>query len=166
TVPASGKMDVPLGLRSELAAAVASYGFVVTASAPGGVQDSVQGTLTVQGTADIGQPASTTALGVSVTLVPTQATAGQGTTVTYGVQVTNAGNTTDTYTLSASLPSGVSGVFDQTTIQVPPGLSNFRQVNLHLTPAPGTSAGSPPFTVTATSTTSPSVHGMATGTLM
>jgi len=136
-------MTVPLALRSELAAAVGSYAFVVTASAPGGVLGSVQGTLTLQGTANIGQPTSTTALGVSIALVPTQGTAGQGTTAAFGVQVTNAGNTTDTYTLSATLPAGVSGVFDQTSVQVPPGLSNFRQVNLHLTPSPGTSPGSP-----------------------
>src|SRR5262249_25621598 len=73
--------------------------------------------------------------------------------------------TTDTYTLSATLPAGVSGVFDQTSVQVPPGLSNFRQVNLHLTPAPGTSPGSPGFTVRAVSTTNPAVQSVATGTL-
>ncbi len=165
TVPASGQVSVPLGLRSELGAAAGSYGFVVTASAPGGAQGSVEGTLTLQGTANIGQPVSTTARGVSVALVPAQGTAGQDTTATFGVQITNAGNTTDSYNLSASLPPGVSSVFDQTSVQVPPGLSNFRQVNLHLTPSPGTAPGSQAFTVTAVSATDSGVQGQASGTL-
>src|SRR5262249_38216246 len=42
---------------------------------------------------------------------------------------------------------------------------NFRQVNLHLTPAPGTSPGSPGFTVRAVSTTNPAVQSLASGTL-
>jgi len=48
---------------------------------------------------------------------------------------------------------------------VPPGLSNFRQILLHLTPAQGTPPGPINFTVTATSQTSAAVQGQATGTL-
>ena len=71
--------------------------------------------------------------GVVVSLSPTQASAGQGTPANYVVQVTNTGSADDTFTLTATgLPSGVAATFGQTTIDVPPGASNFRDVTSDL----------------------------------
>src|SRR5205823_5716703 len=46
--------------------------------------------------------------------------------------------------------------FAQSSITVPPGADNFREVRFTLTPAVGTPAGSAPFTVSAVSTSSTS----------
>ena len=82
------------------------------------------------------------------------------------VIVTNVGNATDTYNLAATgLPAGIQASFSPTTMTVPPGQSNFRDVTVMLTPAPGTSAADYPFTVTAVSTTSSSATAMAQGTI-
>ena len=50
------------------------------------------------------------------------------------------------------MPSGVTASFGETTIDVPPGVSNFRDVPLNLAALKATTPGSYPFTVTATST--------------
>ena len=101
-----------------------------------------------------------------MSLSPSSATAGQGTPAIYTVTVTNVGNATDTYNLAATgLPAGIKASFSPATITVPPGQSNFRDVTLTLTPAPGTAAADYPFTVTAVSTASSSATAMTEGTL-
>ena len=139
---------------------------MVTATS-GGASGSVQGTMILAGTGSIGPLSSTNALGASVLLTPTQQTGGQGTPATpFTVQVTgNAGNVADTYTLSATTPGGVTANFDQSSLAIQPGLSNFQQTLLHLTAAPGTPAGPLNFTVTATSQTNPQVVTTASGIL-
>jgi uncharacterized protein (TIGR03437 family) len=165
-VPASGQTAVTLVLQSALADTQSTYGFTVTAT-NGGTTGSVQATLILSGTPSIGTPGSTNAYGVVETLTPSSATVGQGDTVNYTVQLTNAGNVTDTYTLGVTgLPSGIAARFDTPAPQVPPGLSNFRQTTLHLTAAPGTAAGSYNFTVTATSQASGSVSAQASATVI
>ena len=80
--------------------------------------------------------------------------------------VSNAGSVGDTYSLTtAGLPSDVTASLGETTIDVPPGVSNFRDVSLTVIVAQGTSPGSYPFTVTATSTTDPTVTSTTNGTL-
>lgn len=135
-------------------------GFRITATTAGGVADSVEGERTVSPVVALASRA------VHLTLNPTPATAGQGTPATFTVRVTNVGDATDTYTLSAaSLPADVSVSFSQTTVTVPAGLGNFRDVTLTLTPQPGATAGRVPFTVTARSTADSSVAAAAAGTL-
>ncbi len=163
-IPAGGQTTVTLDLRSALADAAGSYGFVITAAA-GGTSGSVQGTLVLQGTGSIGAQVSTNALGVTTQLTPASATGGQGTPVEYVLRVTNAGNTPDTYNLSAALPAGVSGSFAQNSVQVPPGLGNFREVRLTLTAQQGSAPGPRNFTVTAASQTNNSVTAQSAGTL-
>jgi Transglutaminase-like superfamily/LVIVD repeat len=180
TVPAGGSVNVPLGLRSTLAdigltnspvnlglglpGFLGKYDFTVTATSAG-VSGSVQGTMILSGTGSIGTPGPTNTIGVLTTLTPTQVTGGQGTAATYTVQLTNAGNVADTYALTIATPAGVTATFDQTTLQVPPGLSNFRQTQVHITAAQGTPVGAKNFTVTATSQANPQIQGPATGTL-
>jgi uncharacterized membrane protein len=109
--------------------------------------------------------------GVVAALTPSQATAGQGTSVQYVIKVTNTGSADDQYTLQVTgLPSGVSYTFDQNyqsngDIDVPPGISNCRAVTLTLTAAPGTTPESYPFTVTASSQNDAPETGTADGTL-
>lgn len=164
SIPAGGQTTVTLNLRSALADAAGSYGFVINAAA-GGVSGSVQGTLVLQGSGSTGSQISTNALGVSTVLTPASATAGQATPVDYVLRVVNAGNTTDTYNLTAALPAGVTGTFAQNAVQVPPGLTNFREVRLTLIAQQGSAPGARNFTVTATSQANSSVTSQSAGTL-
>jgi hypothetical protein len=63
------------------------------------------------------------------------------------------------------LPQGVTANLGQMSIDVPPGASNFRDVPLNLSVAKGTTPGSYPFTVTATSSGDSTVTSTANGTL-
>ena len=74
-----------------------------------------------------------------------------GTAAAFVVHLTNTGSADDTFALTFSLPNGVTGTLGQTSVEVPPGVSNFRYVTLTLTPQVGATAGSDSFTVTATS---------------
>jgi uncharacterized protein (TIGR03437 family) len=164
TVPATGSMTIPLNLRSTIADIAGSYSFMVMATS-GSTSGSVEGTMILAGTGSIGAVGSSNNLGVAVALTPTQATGGQGTPVTFTVQLTNVGNVADTYTLSATTPAGVTATLAQSSIAVPPELSNFRQVLVTVTAAQGTPVGPQNFTITATSQANPQILGAATGTL-
>jgi uncharacterized repeat protein (TIGR01451 family) len=164
----NSSVDVKLQLTSNASAVLGSYGFTVITIAdatglPLGAKDTAQGTLTLAGQPVI-QP-YLQAHGVVATLTPAQATAGQGTSATYTVRLINTGSADDTFSLAATLPAGVTGTFAQDTVDVPPGVSNFRDVTLTLTPQAGTTAAADSFSVMATSTTDPSVTATTSGTL-
>jgi uncharacterized membrane protein len=162
SVAAGGTADVPLVLTSDAFVQVGDYGFTVTAGGDNGASASVSGDLVLQGRA---APPDAQSHGVVVTLIPTQASAGQGTLARYEVRLTNTGSTDDSFTLSTTgIPAGLSAGFGQTTVDVPPGASNFRDVALTLTPKPGTALGADPFTVVATSTSKPAITAAAGGT--
>jgi uncharacterized membrane protein len=170
-IEGNGSTDVTLQIAPTVTAELGDYGFQVTASygfvdptfANSG-SDTVQGTLTVAG-----QPAARPYLeahGVVASLTPAQASAGQGTSATYTVQLINTGSADDTFTLAVQgLPTGVTAAFAQSSVDVPPGVSNFRDVTLTLTSAAGTPPGDISFQVVATSTAVATVIGTATGTL-
>ena len=160
-VATAGRTDVTLRLSPAAFAVLADYGFVVVASAPTGASGTVEGTLAVAGPAILPDPQSH---GVVAVITPAQVTAGQGTAGVFVVRVTNAGSATTTFQLSAlGLPPGVTAAFAQSSVTVPPGAGNFREVRFTLTPAVGTAAGTIPFTIRATSATS---TGQAAGTLV
>jgi uncharacterized membrane protein len=160
TVPAGQTVTTPLDVSIPLTAAAVTNGFEVLATTTSGVSDSVEGELTV---AD--QVALQTRV-VSLAISPTQATAGEGTSATYQLSVTNVGSVDDTYSLiTHGLAAGVTATLGQNTVDVPPGASNFRDVPLTLAVAPGTTPGSYSFTVTATSTSDPTVASTTNGTL-
>jgi uncharacterized membrane protein len=159
-VPAGQTVTVPLQVSVPAGAIPCTQVFEVQAQTAAGAQDAVEGQLTVA--AEVALPS----LAVHLALTPPTVTAGQGTSAVYTVAVTNVGEATDTYNLAVTgLPPGITASFSPATITVPPGASNFRDVTLILTPAPGTAAGSDPFTVTATSQTRSSVQSSAPGTL-
>ncbi|HEV3344414.1 MAG TPA: DUF4214 domain-containing protein [Pirellulales bacterium] len=158
-VPAGKTVDVPLTISVPVGALQGTQAFLVSAQTLEGASDSVEGQLTV--TANV----VTSSLAVNLSLTPTQAVAGQTNPAVYRLTVTNTGDTTDTYNLSAALPPGFTGTFSQRTITVPPGLSNFRDIQLSVTPPAGAAAQSYPFSVTATSTTDGTVSSQASGTV-
>jgi len=166
TLAAGASTDVLLHVASNPTTAPGSYPFTVTAydTSGSGVRGTAQATLVMAGPPVL-QP-QPDAHGIVVSLTPTQAIAGQGTTAHYVVQLTNTGSTDDTFTLTATgLPPSVAATFGQTTIDVPPGASNFRDVTLTLTANQGTTPGGYPFTVSAASTSDPSVTNTTNGTL-
>ncbi len=118
TVGPNGSADVPLVLTSDSFAALSDYGFTVAANGDDGAIAAVSGDLALQGQPAVPDPNSH---GIVATLTPTQATAGQGTSARYVVQLTNTGSADDTFSLGAlGLPTGVAAEFGQPTIDVPP----------------------------------------------
>ena len=88
------------------------------------------------------------AYGVAATLTPTQATAGQGTSAQFTLQITNTGSADDSFSYQVNgLSSGISFNVDQNSLDLPPGASNFRDLPLTLTVQAGTAPGPYPFTV-------------------
>jgi uncharacterized membrane protein/transglutaminase-like putative cysteine protease len=163
TVPAGGSIDTPLTLTSDSFTPDGDNAFTVVAEASTGFTGAVMGTLTLAGTLAAIDPQSH---GVVAALNPVSATAGQGTSARFTVRLTNTGSTTESFTLSISgLPGNVAADFSQTSISVPPGAGNFREVTLILTPALGATVGNDLFAVSAASSSS-SAAGSATGTLV
>jgi uncharacterized repeat protein (TIGR01451 family) len=163
TVPAGGQQTVLLSITSDPFAALVSNAFVVTATA-GGTSGSVMGTLVLAGQAVL-PPSKPDARGVVATITPVQTTAGQSNPAVYTVTLTNTGSVTDVYSLAGLFPTGFTGTFSQASVTVPPGVSNFRNVQLTLTPSAGAAARSYPFTVTVTSTSDATVQSQANGTI-
>ncbi|MEW5800648.1 MAG: hypothetical protein AB1847_00955 [bacterium] len=147
TVPASGRIELALAIISKAFAPEGEYGFVINASAPTGARASVYGDLTLQGLPAIRYDSH----GIVLGLDPDRAWAGQGTQAGFSVRLTNTGNVTESFALAGAFPAGFSYSFGQTTVEVPPGLDNYREVSLSLTPAADTGAGDYAFTVTASS---------------
>ncbi len=163
TIPANGSANVPLTLTSNSAAVPGDEGFTVLASGVNGASASVLGDLILQG-----QPVApdTQSHGVVVTVVSSQGVAGPGTTASYVIQVTNTGSAEDEFTLATSgLPASIAASLGQTTVEVPPGVSNFRDVTLTLEPGQGTGAADYPFTISVGSTTNSTASDSATETL-
>ncbi|SIO57707.1 LVIVD repeat-containing protein [Singulisphaera sp. GP187] len=161
-VPAGGTLNVPFTLTSEALAALGAYGFAVTASAPTGATGSVQGSLTLAGAPVL---PDTNAHGVVVTLIPTQATAGQGTGANYVVRVTNTGSVRENFALTVNGPGGIVSLFGRDTVDVAPGAGNFQEIPLTLSALVGTMPGLYDFTVNARATSSSGVTGSVAGTL-
>ena len=162
-VAAGATTHVSLTLTADANAALGADSFVVTADSAGGISDSATGSLTLSGAPPV---ADSESHGVVVALAPATATAGIGTSARYVVQLTNTGSTADTFTLSATgLPASIAAAWSETTITIPPGTSNFRDVTLLLAPAAGTAAGAYHFSIVAQSTSRAGLSSSAAGTL-
>jgi len=164
TVTSGSSEIVPLILSPDINASETEYTFTVLATPVGQTSDfagSVRGSLVVSG--DAIRPDGI-AHGIVVQLIPTTATAGQAVPAQFRVRLTNTGLAKEFYALSANAP-GLNGTFGNTFVEVPPGVSNFRETTLELTPAVGVVSGSRPFTVTAVSTLDPDVNASADGTV-
>jgi uncharacterized membrane protein len=155
TVAAGGQATVPLTLLTPATAAPSTYAFAITAAA-GGVQGSAQSQFVLSGSGAIDPPVvNNNTLGVDVVLSPAQATVGRGDSTVFAIQVSNAGGVTDTYTVSAVVPSGITVTLDRASVQVQPGAT--QQVNLRVSAPVNAAPGLMSVVVRATSTTKSSI---------
>lgn len=161
-VPARSTLVVPLQLTTDLFTAANLYGYSVTLTT-GGVQSAALGTLNVAG-APLQTP-ELRAHGVVAELIPTQATVGRGTSAAFVVRLTNSGSVTERFALAANVPAGISATFEQMTVEIPPGASNFRDITLILTPQTGTALGDLAFDVVASSLSESNVSDTAAGVI-
>jgi uncharacterized membrane protein len=161
TAPPGGTQQVALTLRSEALAALGEYGFAVTARATG-IEASVLGTLVLAGEPVLpdGEVRS-----VVASLIPAQATAGQGTAARFTLRVTNVGTLDDRYAIAVSAPAGFAVTAVPSALDVPVGIGNFRDVQVAVVPPPGTPAGDVAISARATSTADATVFGEAPGTV-
>ena len=148
TVAAKGTTSIPFTITTGAYDPPSELGFTITAAANNGASGSVGGTLVLEGEPLV-PVADPEAHGVVVQILPSSAVAGQGTAANYVVRVINTGSAAETFTLSTTLPPGVSGALGQSTVEIQPGASNFRDTPLRLTPRPGSSPGATTFSVTA-----------------
>jgi transglutaminase-like putative cysteine protease/uncharacterized membrane protein len=162
-VAANGSATVSLVLSPGAAAILGDYGFSITAVGDNGAIGSVQADLVLQGLPVQPDPQSH---GIVVSITPTQATAGQGTSARYTVRLTNTGSASEAFHFTISgLPSGVTPTFSESELMVPPGASNYRDVTLILTAEAGTNPGASIFSVTATSDADSTISSSASASL-
>lgn len=160
-VPANGSVQVPLRIATDVFAQLGDQGFTVIAT-NGSQQGAVQGNLSFIGPARTVDPESH---GVVAAIAPNLVTTGQGLPGTFTVRLTNTGSATDTFNLAATLPPGFTMSFEKTSVVIPPGASNFREITVQVTPPVGTIAAVYPFTVQATSAALPAISGSANANL-
>ena len=169
SVAAGQTVDVPVVITSDPFAVTTEFGFVITASST--ISGSVEGRLVLSGEPIVPE-AAPVAHGAVLTLDRNQATVGQATSTTFTARLTNTGSSRDTFALSLSdLPAEFQAAFlhngvSVSELDVPPGANGFREVQISLTPPPGTSAADYPFTVTATSTSNAEVVANESGLLI
>jgi uncharacterized membrane protein len=162
-VPPNSFESVSLFLQSDPFAPASRNDFVVTATT-GGVRGSVHGTLRLAGQFLV--PADPQSHGVVVSLTPATAAAGQGTAANYIVRVTNTGSASDTFTVAVNnLPGDFVVIHTPTVADLPPGASNFRDIQLTIIAPVGAVTTNYPFTVTASSDTHIDTSGEAFGSL-
>ena len=150
SVPAGGRVVVPLVLNPGAFVPQAGYDFVVEARA-GTTRGSVGGRLVIQGDAEL-PIASPEAFGVVIQSLTQGAAVGQGMPGLFTARVTNTGSAADTFKLAVEgLPSGFSVEFLADLITLAPGASQFRDVPFRIIAPLDTPAGDYDFVVRATS---------------
>lgn len=138
--------NVTVVLTPDTGAALGDRSFRIEAASGGEPLDAAGGLLSV-----VGQPpAVTVAHGLVVSLDPVSAAAGPGTAAHVTVRVTNTGNVTEQCDLAVQLPEGISPG-GPLSLDVPPGLENYREAELVLRPERGLAPGPKSYTVTAVS---------------
>lgn len=163
-VPANGAAPAMLRLTSDPFAALAEHGFVVHATVDG-VTTSVQGSLVLAGAPVLPDP-QRHARGVVLEVIPTTATAGQGTAASYTARVTNTGSAADSFVVFISgLPAEFATTVGTGVFEVQPGASNYFDIPLTIVPPPGTAAGDYPFLVTVSSLTDATITSVAEANL-
>ncbi len=161
-VGANTTLTTPLEIAVPPGSPEETRSFGVAVSTSGGGIDAAQGELVITGQAAVPLDARA----VDLALDPTHAAVGHGgAAATYTLTVTNAGDVTDTYTLSGNFPAGISTRFTPDTITVAPGLDNARQLTLTLTPDAAAAAQDYAFSITARSAADQAVSDTAAGSL-
>jgi hypothetical protein len=132
--------------------------FKIVATANASLQGMIQGTLVLQGVPV--QPDGQ-AHGVAVSIRALNSQAGQGNDAAYIVRLTNTGSVAESFVLSSVLPFGFSGVFEKTSMMIPPGIGNYHEISLIISTPVGTPTGQYPFSVIASSTTSKATNSIS-----
>jgi Ca2+-binding RTX toxin-like protein len=137
TIPAGNPQALSLTLRTDPLAPLGEHGFAVKASALG-IDAAVLGSVVLAG-----EPVlpNGDVRGVVASLTPGQATAGQGTPAIFTLRVTNVGSVEDTYSISVTAPDGFTTSATPSSVTVPVGVGNFTEVQIAVTPPPGTPVG-------------------------
>ena len=161
TVAGNDSLERTFSLRSHASAAAGTYDFDLIATFASGISGRVSGSLVLEGI----PVTDSIAQGIAVSLRPTEARAGQGNPAVFTVRLTNTGNAVEAINLSADLPSGFQAEFDLPAVEVPPGMDQYRETGLRITPEPGTAQGSYGFTVSAALASSDQVNDTAAGTV-
>jgi large repetitive protein len=155
-LPAHGTGTFPLTVRSHAGAANREHAFTISAESITAPSDTIGGQLVLVGPA-------TTAIathGLVISLEPIEAVAGRGTPASIKARITNTGNTAERCELVVQAPEGV-GFGGAPALEVPPGVENYREVEIVLETALGARPGTNPFAVTVSSAfTEASVSGI------
>lgn len=169
TVPAGQTVTTPLTVNTSTNTLTTARAFAVTATTATGGISTAPGELQITNVGTgTGTPPPTIQLpgqAVDITLIPTIATAGLGTAATFTARVINLGDQTTTFNLAGAFPTGFSAKLAETSVTLLPGISNYRDVTLTVTPPPGTNPADYPFTVTATAAGAPAITDQAAGTV-
>lgn len=161
SVPAHGQTQLALTLLSEAAAAEGDYSVVVRAVAAG-MEDSVGGGLQLLGPAR--QPDGRLSA-LHLELQPVRGIAGPGSSAEMTVRATQVGNVGDRFQFSIEAPPGVHAVLEPAEATVLPGVDNFRDLGLRLTPDTPTAPGLRSFLVRSVSLDHPDVSATVVGEL-
>jgi large repetitive protein len=154
TVGPGATVDVPLAITTDADAATGSDPFTITAGdSSTGASGTAQGMLTLAGSPFLPTVSNPNAYGVVASISPAEQTAGPGTSANYVLQITNTGSTNEDFVPQVNgLPKGVSATFGETSVSVPPGVNNFRDVTLTLNVAASTPADLYSFSVAIAAT--------------
>ncbi len=147
-VPAGGAITTPLKVTASEHSKVGEVLFSVIARTDTGGIDYAEARLTITDVET--PPVAVDSHGVDIRIPEPLQVAGQGTAANYQARVTNLGDTAGIFTLSVSAPNGFSAVLSETEVELLPGLSNYREVTLTITPPNNASTGNRTFSVTAT----------------
>ena len=154
-VPAGQSVTTPLAVTVPASATAGTRIFLVSVTSTDGATDSTEGQLSVSPTVAIANEA------VNLQISPARKTVGQGTSATFDLLVTNAGDVASTYSLAGVFPVNINAAFSTPSITVAPGAGNARQVVLTFSASNPTAPGSFPFSVSAVSTTDPNANSTA-----
>jgi uncharacterized membrane protein/PKD repeat protein len=153
TVTSGETLLIPLEIKTSIATAPGIIPFYVVAAGDQGTNDQAAGGLEVA----VNPLLLAAGNGVVVEAIPSDPTIGPGTEKSIRVIVSNTGREVQTYDLSAALPSGISGVFQEPQLEVAPGLTAGKETIFVLSVPIGTPAGQLPFVISAEATDNPYV---------
>ena len=157
-------VDVPLQVFSSVGNSLGDTPFTVIVQSSNHSSGTAQGDRILAG-APVIEP-NANSYGIAATLTPTAATLGQGDATQFNLQLINTGTTDEKFHPQVSgLPSGAFANFTEYYVDVPAGVSNFRDTPLNININTGVTPGVYPFTVTIAAqdgTSSTTVDGTLT----
>ncbi len=146
-VAAGATVDVPLQVTASSYAYDGNEPFSIEAGSITSTADQTASAVLVVAGQATATPTGI-AYGIAAALTPTQVTAGEGTEVQFGLQVTNTGSAEDTFYFDVDgLPDGVYFIGQDMVLDLSPGASNFKDAPIVLACGRGTTPGSYSFTV-------------------